>query len=103
MSYNFFITDVTEKDQKYNITLFIKDDPRYLGWIFNFNNIELSIDRTGVGVNYDLSISIPNNQILSEKNMNEAKEIGHLILEKIMVDMTNAINNGLDQSQENSN
>ena len=91
----FSVVDVSYNDNKASIKTIIIDDVKYVGLIFTFQDIELLPAPDGIGVSYDLIIDrhkdAPGATFL-EQDVQNLKDVGHLIIEKIMNDMVDTMN-----------
>lgn len=106
MEPKFEIVDVSsgDEDGSPNIRVVVVDDPRFLGYIFQFNKIKFDYESDGIGVSYDLIIDIHKDYLpttMSDEQVKTTKEIARGILEKIVNDFVDAHNSGaLDNSAE---
>lgn len=99
MTPKFEIVDIfTGENDKPNIKVVIVDDARFIGYIFQFNNIGLDYESDGIGVSYDLNIDIHKDYLpntITEDQTTNIRKIAQDILEKIMSDFVEAHNNGV--------
>lgn len=87
-----------------SVKIVIIDDERFLGYIFNFNDIRFEYEADGIGVSYDLIIDIHKKYLpstITNEQMEETKRVACSVLEKVMSDFIDAHNSGaLDNSEE---
>lgn len=94
----FEIIDVSIGESgKPNIKLVFVDDPRLLGYVLTFNEIDFGIESDGIGVSYDLLVDIHQNYLpttITEEQTNFIKEVARITLDKIVTDFVEAHNRG---------
>lgn len=92
-----------ENENELNIKVVVIDDPKFLGYIFNFNKINFDYQSDGVGVSYDLDINLHKEYVGNTKTKeqtDEIKAIAHEILKKIISDFIELHNSGeLDNAE----
>jgi hypothetical protein len=86
-TFDFEATNTGMENGKFKVTLLPTGDFRFLKYAFHFQNIDLSFDEAGIGVEYDLVVDIASEQLpdtLSPERQTEIKEFGHNLLQNFM-------------------
>lgn len=86
-TFDFEATNTGMENGKFKVTLLPTGDHRFLKYAFHFQNIDLSFDEAGIGVEYDLVVDIASEQLpdtLSPERQTEIKEFGHNLLQNFM-------------------